>query len=352
VLLIVGALAALSSPAIAAPALPAPRVIVGVTCRTTTLCVAVGANTNRQPYIQRFNGQLWTRDATPAVANGELDAVACGSGKSCVAVGHRGNATSMKPLAERWNGSDWKVASLPSVAGSSKLSGVSCVTAHFCVAVGYFTAGSTLHTLVYQWSGTAWKRVGSPSPTTGGVGSWLTSISCTGVRNCFAVGSTYDGRTDDPFVIRWSGSAWAVSVRQHPNGDLNWLQGVSCAPQTKAMCMAVGVDNTAEPMASFKDRWNGKTWRITVGLPDRTDVVLESVSCGSATNCVAVGTRNLDTPYAERWNGTSWARIASPTGALDLTSVVCIRPASCYAVGGTVVRYWNGTKWTNIPDAI
>ncbi len=51
--------------------------------------------------------------------------------------------------------------------------------------------------------------------------------------------------------------------------------------------------------------------------------------------------------------GHGWHGFAtSNAGTRDLTGVVCIEPVRCYAVGGTVVRSWNGTTWTNVPDAV
>jgi hypothetical protein len=76
---------------------------------------------------------------TPNPAGGTFSAfyggVSCASATACTAVGAYNNTTG--PLAERWNGTSWKIqrAPNPAVAGSI-FYGVSCTSAAACTAVG------------------------------------------------------------------------------------------------------------------------------------------------------------------------------------------------------------------------
>ena len=97
---------------------------------------------------------------------------------------------------------------------------------------------------------------------------------------------------------------------------------------------------------------------------------LQSVSCVSATSCVAVGN---DTGYvydftetlAEHWNGSKWSIVKSPNPAKysKLTAVSCATAKNCYAVGSTapsvkstatmqtLIVHWNGSAWTRVTSA-
>jgi len=53
----------------------------------------------------------------------------------------------------------------------------------------------------------------------------------------------------------------------------------------------------------------------------------------------------------ERWNGTAWTRVASPSppGADDLAGVTAISARDAWAVGQgngqTLIAAWNGSAW-------
>ena len=94
---------------------------------------------------------------------------------------------------------------------------------------------------------------------------------------------------------------------------------------------------------------------------------IESVSCSASTACTAVGTdlnpSGVDVTLAERWDGTSWQRQATPNPAGDTTSSVaptllgvsCPTATFCVAVGNYqsgfsqagMAETWNGQQWTS-----
>ena len=72
----------------------------------------------------------------------------------------------------------------------------------------------------------------------------------------------------------------------------------------------------------------------------------------SASNTRAVGyTRNRYRTLIERWNGTAWKQVPSPTPGQfsQLVGVAATSASNAWAVGSdlgtTIVQHWNGTIW-------
>jgi hypothetical protein len=141
----------------------------------------------------------------------------------------------------------------------------------------------------------------------------LQAVSCTSRNACTAVGSTA-GRT---LAVRWDGTSWAV--RSTPNPDdaqTSSLSGVSCT--SPGACMAVGPYTASASNGNQKtlaERWDGTYWSI---LYTPTPIgqgpygsALSGVSCTSANACTAVGGINGALTLAERWNGSEW--VIQPT---------------------------------------
>jgi hypothetical protein len=113
-------------------------------------------------------------------------------------------------------------------------------------------------------------------------------------------------------------------------------------------CMAVGMARLDFTRPStLVERWNGTSWSIVSSPtpPGVYDVALESVSCTSTTNCFAVGqfrTGQFGPIFTLilRWNGSSWSRVSAPVppnGSYDeLFDVSCTSTTRCVAVGDYV----------------
>ena len=124
----------------------------------------------------------------------------------------------------------------------------------------------------------------------------------------------------------------------------NYLNELSCVSATS--CVAVGAyKNTGNVYRTLIESWNGASWTRTSSPNGGTDYnALWSVSCTSATSCIAVGfydnTSNVYRTLIESWNGTDWTRLSSPNvGAIHnfLWAVSCVPAAPCTAVGS----FWN-----------
>ncbi len=93
---------------------------------------------------------------------------------------------------------------------------------------------------------------------------------------------------------------------------------MSCASATS--CTAVGEHwSWSGDHSTLVEAWNGTAWFIqpTPEIPDASESYFTSVSCVSATDCVAVGyykstTKKKYFTLAEVWDGTAWSEQATP----------------------------------------
>ena len=84
-----------------------------------------------------------------------LNGVSCASTTTCVAVGDLINSSSQEiTLAQDWNGSSWTTLVTPTFpAGTgAALSAVSCASATYCIAVGYAYGASNTAALAERWT--------------------------------------------------------------------------------------------------------------------------------------------------------------------------------------------------------
>ena len=166
---------------------------------------------------------------SPAGSPGSgLSGLSCSSPAACTAAGSYdtpGGSTAL--LAEAWNGTSWHIQATPGPAGStgSEFLAVSCSAAAACTAVGATTistpggrgaSGGTSMTvsLAERWNGTSWRIQATPNPGRS-VGTGLAAVSCSAATACTAAGS-YDTTSH---LARATAAAWAAgagSARPRP----------------------------------------------------------------------------------------------------------------------------------------
>jgi len=345
--------------------------LIGVSCASSTSCTAVGDFTSGSGVVvtlaEHGDGGKWAIQPTPNPLGARLSAlisVSCSSPSACTAVGQAvSNQGASRPLAERWNGTQWRIQATPNPsAGGGALFGVACTSPSACAAVGASNSG----TLAERWNGTKWRIVPSPSPSAGG--GALFGVACTSPSACTAVGASNSGTLAE----QWNSTKWAIQPTPNPSGaQFSFLNAVSCT--SSSACTAVGgYGNSSGNIVSLAERWDSTRWRIqpTPNPPIPSYAfhltALNAVSCTSASACTTVGgsMSSLSTPVtlAEQWNGTTWAIQSTPdhagAAASGLFNVACTSPRSCIAVGGTsspndiggfLTERWNGTRWRVLP---
>jgi hypothetical protein len=352
-----------------APAQPpgaADSQLAGVSC-SAAACAAVGSAYRADPGAWRTlaearPGSAWAIQASPSprgavgtsvtgnLVTSPLTGVSCAAAASCVAVGS---------VARAWNGTTWAPLAIARPPGATNitLGGVSCTTASACMAVGsYADASGALRPLAESWDGSSWRVEPAVSPP-GATSASLAAVSCTAASACMAVGG-YGGTSGfgQTLAESWNGTSWRLRATINPGTRNNLLAGVSC-PAASA-CIAVGQSDGLGPLA---EGWNGSAWsqQTTARLP----VGLSSVSCTAASACAAVGTSG-SRPGVGTWDGSTWTirGLPLPAGTFEaqLNGVSCPTASDCtavgfsYANGGgilTLAETWNGTVWAIQPTA-
>jgi hypothetical protein len=342
---------------------PTPRLpggamnqLIGVTCTSATGCLAVGDSSpnfinNQSPatLAERWDGSTWRVQHTPnppGAAASNLNAASCVSRSACIAVGNTSNSRGTPlTLAQRWNGHRWSIQPTPSPADGGNLTAVSCLSRSSCMAVGGHAnpfVEIPPGTLAEQWNGRGWRIQHTPNPP--GNGWFLIAVSCTSPSACTAVGGrlTTPGKPSGTLAERWNGHTWSIQRTPNPPGHgVKLLNGVACT--SRSSCMAVGNEfdpATGESLGTLAEQWNGRTWRIVPtfkSAPTGPNAALNGVACTSASACTAVGNQTPAKTLAERWNGRTWQVQATPNPAdaqnITLAAVACPAHTVCTAVG-------------------
>ena len=197
--------------------------LTAVSCVSPSFCIAVGGGIGGGPprtLVLSWNGVTWSHVDSPNAgyyAPNELRGVSCASSTFCMAVGKYTDGA----LIESWNGVEWSVEPVARRgAGENALYSVSCVSAEHCVAVGA-AEGS----LVESWSGGTWSILESPSPE----GSTLNGVSCVSVASCVAVGVDTGPTGTQTLVEALKGSGWSIVPSADGASSPTELEGVSRA---------------------------------------------------------------------------------------------------------------------------
>ncbi len=344
----------------------------GVSCPTSTFCMAVGnqVGSSGEDYAtlaETWNGTAWSVSDTAVPNDSEypqFDSVSCTTATSCVAVGtyyNTSGAGEQDTLIETFNGTSWAVVSSPNqymgdTSANNELDGVSCTNSSFCAAVGYAGNGTTSSfvTLAETWNGTSWSLSSTPTLTT--ASPVLTSVSCMNATFCEGVG-TYAG---DGGTIgeTWNGSSWSVSGTLDPATGVGALQGVSCASTT--FCEAVGdYEATGSNYSMMAETFDGSAWTSTspvnpLPLSANNENYLDDISCPNTTTCEAAGsiisttTGDFGTAIEDYSSGT-WQVASSPDATSETNTefggydgsalafpgdgIACGNGAPCFAVG-------------------
>ncbi len=182
--------------------------------------------------------------------------MACTSSSACTAVGFSGPVTT---LAERWNGTRWRVQATPNPPGGQNifLTSVACPTRHACTAFGLNLTGAGPLTLAERWSGGRWRIQPTPGLVTFDIGT--PGVACPTSSACFAVASYTNNGPHLTLAEQWNrtaGSSLATTGRPEAKGGL----AVGCA-QARFLWAAHTWRLTPAPA------WR---WPVARALPDRS----------------------------------------------------------------------------------
>jgi hypothetical protein len=254
----------------------------GVSCPSTSLCVAVGGNntlassTNPSGGLASWDVAYVGEGAMPTSPNRyfagrQIRGVSCPSANLCVAVTYEGLIyASTNPTGGK---EAWSTVDLDGEGPNTHMYGIACPTPSFCAA----SAGKG-------------KIVTSTNPT-GGASDWsvtqldhpveLRGISCVSASLCVAVGDDDEDTTYDGEVVSSTnplGGAWQ-SVQL--SGGQGALYGVSCP--SPALCVTGNL--VGNLVVSTNPTGSASAWDTTDG---GGSVQITAASCVSSVRCVVV----------------------------------------------------------------
>ena len=135
------------------------------------------------------------------------------------------------------------------------------------------------------------------------------------------------------------------------------LTDVAATSATNAWAVGFIGSLTTKPAKTLIERWNGTAWRLVPSPTPADGGSLIGVAAGGARSVWAVGfTGSGNSPkqsLIEHWHGTRWRRVPStaPAGSA-LIDVAVISERNAWAVGATnsgngntVIMHWNGNTW-------
>ena len=223
-----------------------------------------------------------------------------------------------------------------------------------------------------------------------GLDDVLLGSTCANALQCWAVGISLGNlagpgpSSANPLMESWNGTTWTLDPLALPGGEGGGLFDATCVNGSD--CWAVGAvvgSGSGNPTGTLVEQWNGTSWSVvpspTPSGPDVVGAILSSVSCTSASSCMAVGYAtdaggNNLSDVVEQWNGSSWTIIpAATTGqAFDqLISVQCLSAVNCWAIGNAgpvaqmssflpifpgaigdqgLIEHWDGSAWAIVPS--
>ncbi len=312
------------------PRLTRRTMVVGAMASLLVVAAAIALPLTSGRAAQAGGWNLVNSPSTNDGGNDILLGTTCANAQECWAVGGdlppQGNGAT--PIIQEWNGSSWSFVATPTAGGTgSALFSVTCVTSSNCWSVGVLLAasGNPAGPLAEQWNGSSWSVV--PTPNVGAPGAVLQSVSCVSASDCWAVGETTNaaGNGLAGLALHWDGASWTVVPTAPTGQDFSQLNGVTCL--TADNCWAVGAAGSNQENPNFLPIFPG-----------------------------AVG----DQGVIEHWNGAGWTivpsyAVSSPNGGW-VSNVTCVSANDCWAVGattdasgsqsGTLMQSWNGSSWS------
>jgi hypothetical protein len=206
-----------------------------------------------------------------------------------------------------------------------------------------------------------WSVVPSPHPQGN---SGLSGVAAVSASDAWAVGTSGSqmGNGGQTLIEHWDGAQWQIVKSPSPGSIDNTMNGVTAVSATDAW--AIGYDvNTPGVTQTLIERWNGSSWSVVKSpSPASINNELFRVAAVSASDVWAVGfttTMSNQTPIdhtlIEHWNGLAWSVVKSPSPGSNsdhLNGVAAVSANDVWAVGNsntfvqTLIEHWNGSSWS------
>jgi hypothetical protein len=215
------------------------------------------------------------------------------------------------------------------------LNGVAAVSPSQAWAVGSYGVSRTL---ILRWNGTVWKRQATPG---NGAGE-LYGVTTLSASSAWAVG--FSGGTPRTLILHWNGTSWTRQASPSPAGHDSFLYGVAALSANSAWAVGRTCEQDSLNCENLIEYWNGTFWaRQASPTPAGDFLGFNAVAAISASDAWAVGwgygTGKGEQPLIEHWDGTSWKQVVigntcgKPGLFCDFLGVSAVSAASVWAVG-------------------
>jgi len=296
------------------------------------------------------------------VNGAQVSSVSCAKPGFCAAVGEYveasgglgGSGAEQAFVVDETNGTWGTAVEVPglkalNVDGDARVFQVSCPKAGFCAAAGFYRDGEgDGHGFLLNESNGVWGNATKVPgvPAYGGGFSVVSSIACTGVGFCTAVGGYDDYHSyGHAFVVTETNGVWHKAVKFGRNTELNSISCPTAGSCAAGGSYAGGCPCQAIVVSETKGVW-GKV-KVVPGLAARNNgpgalSTVNSISCPAAGSCAAGGyyTDRHDNERAfvvSEKNGV-WGKAIKVSGAAalgpgEVYSISCGAAGNCAAGG-------------------
>lgn len=321
--------------------------LTGISCASTTLCVAVGGDGLLATATNPAGGTSAWRTATIDTAS--LTAVSCPTASLCVGVDSQGRVlTSTNPAG---GSSSWTAPAAIDPGGD--LSSVSCPTTGFCVAVD--NEGRVLVSVGPASGPTSW----TPPEGVASDDEGLNGVSCAADGLCAAL--TYNGKILETADAHAGAASWSAAAAPDIDGGIS---SVGCFSGDR--CIAVDHDGGAVVgIAGSARRAQVRTSDPAAALdfqaPDPTGETptverqRRTAAASPARRQRDAGAAPLSTTAAVALTGAATASVSGQVAAGGQTTQVLVRydvasSAWCDS-GGSSGPFAHATAAVSLPDS-
>jgi hypothetical protein len=206
------------------PDQPAINDVVSISPTDAWAVGSVETTTGADAITDHWTGRRWQVVANPGTGSDgrwNLTAVDARSPEDVWTVGEGGTGTDSSALTMHWDGSSWSIlptpnvpTTVPRVTGgfdSDYLTDVAVVSPRDVWAVGWHDRAGVGRPLLLaeRWDGSRWRVVTTPTYLGG---HWLNAVTASSRNDVWAVGSSFIPDAEIPYVMHWDGSSWTGVV--------------------------------------------------------------------------------------------------------------------------------------------
>lgn len=327
---------------------PVPFDILGMSCPSSSHCVAIGLTTadGHRPrrniaVVSTNTGHSWTYYDIGSDKESGLQAISCPTTQHCIAVGNgstRHVPKNQSVYTSTDGGRSWSAHPFPTAGDSA--GAVSCASKLDCVAVGK-DASLRGAILVSMNGGASWSL--AYQSQTSGPTSAPHAISCPSKRLCVAGG----GGSPEVLVSKDGGGRWdSYAVQSAAN-----LRLFTCP--TAHRCIGVGTligtKTSAAHTVVLLSTSGGLSWR-TVNLPVESTQIVAGLACQEST-CVLTAPSGRSNQYFffSSNYGSTWSTSVMKKPSYVVTCAtrsVCLATTASRHQPLTVISRNGGASWS------